>query len=58
MALLELALDLELSAYDLYRNLAHRSEAEAMRQTFLDLAEQEKGHARALTSAIARQSAA
>ena len=58
VALLDLALDLELSAYDMYRTLAHRADTESRRQAFMALAEQEKSHARALTSAIVRVTAA
>ncbi|MFW5740654.1 MAG: ferritin family protein [Myxococcota bacterium] len=58
LSLLELALDLEFKAYDLYRNLAHRTEDEALRATFLDLAEHEKRHATALLRAIGRAAAA
>lgn len=50
-ALLELALDLEHRAYDLYRALADRSDG-ALADTFLDLAKQEKRHALALLKAI------
>ena len=57
-ALLELALELELRAYDLYRNLAHKTEDESLRTTFLDLAEQEKRHAKALLRTIGKAAAA
>jgi len=57
ISLLELALDLEFKAYDLYRNLAHRAEDETLRQTFLDLAESEKRHAGSLLRAIAKAAA-
>lgn len=57
-SLLELALDLEHKAYDLYRNLAHRSDDPQLRATFLDLAENEKRHARALLREIGKAAAA
>ncbi len=44
-ALLELALEVELRAFDLYKNLADRAGSPAARQTLLDLAQQEKRHA-------------
>lgn len=56
VALLEFALELELTAYDLYRNLAHRAEFPELRATFLELAEHEKKHAKALLKAIGEQS--
>lgn len=58
VSLLELALDLEFKAYDLYRNLAHRTDDEELRKTFLDLSEQEKRHARALLREIGKAAAA
>jgi len=58
ISLLELSLDLEFKAYDLYRSLAHRTEDEQLRATFLDLAEQEKRHARTLLKAIGKAAAA
>lgn len=58
VSLLELALDLEFKAYDLYRNLAHRTEDSSLRATFLDLAEQEKRHARTLLRSIGKAAAA
>jgi sulfur-carrier protein adenylyltransferase/sulfurtransferase len=57
ISLLELSLDLEFQAYDLYRSLAHRTEDEQLRATFLDLAEQEKRHARTLLKAIGKAAA-
>lgn len=55
--LLELALGIELKAYDLYRSLAHSSTDDALRKTFVHLAEQEKRHARSLTYAIGKAAA-
>jgi rhodanese-related sulfurtransferase/rubrerythrin len=43
--LLELALELELRAFDLYKSLASRAEGSAARDALLDLAQQEKRHA-------------
>ena len=57
-ALLELAVELELFAYDLYRNLAHRADDPALRETFLGLAEQEKRHARSLLKTLGEAAAA
>jgi len=58
LSLLELALDLEFQAYDLYRNLAHRTDEEELRTTFLNLAESEKRHASALLRSIGKAAAA
>ncbi len=46
--LAELALEMEISAFDLYRTLAERSAEPDERETFLWLAEQEKAHERFL----------
>lgn len=43
-AILELALDLELRAYDLYRNLAYRTNDKKLETTFFNLASQEQNH--------------
>lgn len=51
-ALLELAVELEYRAYDLYRNLAARAKDDATRATFLHLADEEKKHARALLKSL------
>lgn len=53
-ALLETALEIELRAQDLYRNLAARADREDLRRAFLDLAEQEKHHANAVLKALAQ----
>jgi len=58
VALLELAVELELRAYDLYRVLAHRADDTPLRETFLDLAEQEKRHARSLLKTLGEAAAA
>jgi rubrerythrin len=52
VALLEIAVELELRAYDVYRSLAHRADDSELRETFLSLAEQEKRHARSLLKAL------
>lgn len=49
MLIAETALDLELAAYDLYRNLADRAQTLEEQKDFLILAEQEKGHVRILS---------
>lgn len=46
MELAELALELEMSALDLYNALAGRMESAEAREAFLSLAQQEKAHAR------------
>lgn len=46
MGLAELALELEMSALDLYNALAGRMESQEAKEVFLSLAQQEKGHAR------------
>lgn len=58
ISLLELAVELELRAYDVYRALAHRADDADLRETFLDLAEQEKRHARALLKTLGAAAAA
>ncbi|CAB5115752.1 hypothetical protein D3OALGA1CA_2258 [Olavius algarvensis associated proteobacterium Delta 3] len=51
--LIELALDIEYAAYDLYRAMADNSEAEEIREAFLSLAQAEKKHMRVLIDAVA-----
>lgn len=46
VSLLELALELELWAYDVYSHLAHRADSDDRRRTLQSLAQQEKQHAR------------
>lgn len=53
-ALLELALDLELKAYDLYRNLAARADDPQTRDALLDLSAQERRHAEQVVRSMAR----
>jgi len=55
---LEVALDLELKAYDLYRNLAEQAEKETMQKQFLDLADQEKRHVQLVLKVIGQQARA
>lgn len=57
MSVLEMALDMELKAYDLYRNLAHASGDPEMERAFLDLANEEQRHASIVTSSIGRLAA-
>jgi rubrerythrin/rhodanese-related sulfurtransferase len=52
--MLELGVELELSAYDLYKNLAQLATAVDARETFLELAQQEKGHVALVLSALHR----
>ena len=52
MNLIELALDIEYSAFDLYRSMADRTDEQKAKRAFLVIAQAEKGHMRALTQAI------
>ncbi len=52
-ATLEMALTIEYSAYDLYRNMAHRFQGLAMEQVFLSIAEAEKAHMRIVAEGLA-----
>jgi rubrerythrin len=54
MNMIELALHIEYSAYDLYRTVAERSEDARARSAFLSIAQAEKGHMRMLARAVAR----
>jgi len=54
VALLELALEIELGAYDLYKNLAASVQSEDAQRALADLAQQEKGHADLVLRAIGR----
>lgn len=49
---LEMALKIEYTAYDLYRNLAHQLSESENSEVFLSIAQAEKGHMRALIDAI------
>jgi rubrerythrin len=50
--LIELALDIEFAAFDLYRTLADQENDADIRQAFLTIAQAEKAHMRTLTRAI------
>jgi rhodanese-related sulfurtransferase/rubrerythrin len=52
--LIELALQIEYAAYDLYRTMADRSPAPDARDAFLTLAQAEKNHMQSLIKAIGR----
>jgi len=54
LAILELALEIELSAYDLYRNVAAQAKDPQARAALEDLANQEKLHADAVMRAIGK----
>ncbi len=53
IALLEFALQIELSAYDLYKSLASMTTSEIAQGALLDLAQQEKRHSQQVLEAIA-----
>ncbi|MFZ7126269.1 MAG: rhodanese-like domain-containing protein [Desulfobacterales bacterium] len=50
---IELALDIETTAYDLYRNLAEVTADEVARDAFLSIAQAEKSHMKRLAGALA-----
>ncbi len=50
--ILEMAIELESVAYDLYRNIAEQAEEEKVRKLLLEIAEQEKTHLKALAEKI------
>lgn len=52
MALIEMSLQIEYAAFDLYRVMADRSDDPDARQAFISIAQAEKGHMRLLTRAI------
>ena len=52
MHLIEMALEIEVQAYDLYRTMAHRTTDNQTRETFWAVAQAEKGHIRTLAGAI------
>jgi len=52
MRLIELALQIEYAAYDLYRTMADRSGGAAARETFMTIAQAEKAHMRTLVEAM------
>jgi rhodanese-related sulfurtransferase/rubrerythrin len=53
-AVLELALELELRAFEMYRTLAHDSVDPEFREVFLDLATQERTHAHEVLGALGK----
>ncbi len=53
IAILEFALHIELSAYDLYRTVANQIEPAESRDMFLSLSQAEKGHMQTLAAALA-----
>ncbi|MBI9085625.1 MAG: sulfurtransferase [Desulfobacterales bacterium] len=54
IAMMELALDMEYAAFDLYRFAAEMAEAPEAREAFLTIAQAEKGHMKTLIKAIDR----
>jgi rhodanese-related sulfurtransferase/rubrerythrin len=52
LRLIELALQIEYAAFDLYRTLADQAEAEAGRSAFIALAQAEKAHMRSLIESL------
>ena len=54
LRLIEMALQIEYAAFDLYRTLADQGDIEAGRQAFMKLAQAEKAHMQALIDAIER----
>jgi rubrerythrin/rhodanese-related sulfurtransferase len=52
--LLEMALDIEYSAYDLYRTMAEQTESAEAESTFLSIAQAEKAHMKAIAKAISQ----
>lgn len=52
LRLMEIALDIEYAAYDLYRVMAERSESEEAKKAFTAIAQAEKGHMRRIVEAI------
>ncbi len=52
--LMELALDIEYSAYDLYKNLAEQMENEQTRNALLTIAQAEKTHMKTIAKAVAQ----
>lgn len=50
--IIEIALSIEFAAFDLYRNMVERVADPIVKNTFLDIAQAEKGHMRTLSHAI------
>ena len=55
LAVIDLAMAIEYSAYDLYRTMAENTENAEANSTFLSIAQAEKAHMRALTRALQEQ---
>ncbi len=56
-AILELALDIELNAYDLYKNVASQASNDRTRALLLDLSQQEKRHADSVLKGLGKLAA-
>ena len=56
-AILEFAAEIELNAYDLYKNLAGSASSEEARGALIDLSQQEKHHAEGVLTALGRLAA-
>lgn len=54
MRLMELALDMEYTAYDLYRNLAERTRDPEEKRVFLSIAQGEKSHMKSIARGLAQ----
>jgi sulfur-carrier protein adenylyltransferase/sulfurtransferase len=54
VSLLEMALHIEYSAYDLYRNMAEKTDRAEAKEAFLTISQAEKSHMRKLAGAIPR----
>ena len=52
ISVIDLAMTIEYSAFELYRTMAERSENSEAQSTFLSIAQAEKAHMRTLTRAI------
>jgi rubrerythrin len=52
LGLIELALDIEYAAYDLYRTMADQSDDDAAKSAFLSIAQAEKSHMQLLANAV------
>lgn len=52
ISILELCIDIELSAYELYRTMADKTEDEELREAFISIAQSEKNHMRLLFETI------
>lgn len=54
LALLELAAEMELRAFDLYRNMAEQADSPVLREALIDLSNHEKHHARGVLDALGK----